>query len=1010
MRHNPAEVTTLCAMQAAQTPRNEVVPPADTVILSEVAAAAAMSSDTTTFAGEAAASAIRPDAVDDAATVDASQIATTTFQHPQPSAGVAAHAVTSSELAPSPATPAEIATSATTLTLSAGPVGTSDVVINADASPETAACAIVTNAVATTAVDADELAAEPVVSAKCAEDSVVAVDIAAEAVPTSDTARSAVDALASSEKPTLGAAELGHGGLGAPAANEPVTAPKMTGAAKPVQAAKATGSGTKALVAFGIFLALGAVVVVVLLAVSGGSEALSPLPESSTDVGSTPSNATQTGPSNSTQTGPSNSTQTGPSNSTQTLTAVWPDVSSGPVELQASAPVALNVSKPGQLFLLSRIDNSVDPPVAIPIAQSFDGQAWEPTQQGLLRDWDCSGDTVIGAEPGSACVIRLPSASGYTWQVSGSEAPAATHTERAARFLMSASFGATPSTLSAFPSSNSSFEANAQAWIDHQLLLPATSHRAYYRRRANPPLASASRTGGIRGPCEVDSRWVATDIDTTTANATGVLVGTLDLVELNPPVPGVKLLATRLSTCNASSGDDVYGSDGNSTIYKFEKRLRLVTNTKNSLAGAKNQDTTSCATVARNPFNEDSCVIGASSCSTITTRDDVPLAVDSTLLQHMYTETGHVVYAIVGLRLEDGTVPPPCDAEVSRWVRVDGGCNDASNNSFIEAAVQQAVDRWNVSSAAAGAGASLPRVVDLRTMDAACVNLTAGVVVNADIGGVATCWRHSHPDEYNVYDFTSWAARHPGNRPALEAGRAHPIQSPRAEYSLSTMLYPVDHPMSRWATFREGFPLIGVWLGTVFFADLPDALQTVQLAQVLGVLTSDVAAADAMGHEACGSPGEVANEPSRGARFTMGIDGSTANQGLDQLMNAAWAKQSVWTNVVMSAEDQLRQRVAWAFAQLFVVNSWVVPQSSSQVELFQVFYDILVRNALGNFRDMLREVSYSPMMAYMLSFINSRSLLHSGRYPDENYARFVLSCAALGAPCSCVVVDILAGR
>jgi hypothetical protein len=42
-------------------------------------------------------------------------------------------------------------------------------------------------------------------------------------------------------------------------------------------------------------------------------------------------------------------------------------------------------------------------------------------------------------------------------------------------------------------------------------------------------------------------------------------------------------------------------------------------------------------------------------------------------------------------------------------------------------------------------------------------------------------------------------------------------------------------------------------------------------------------------------------------------------------------------------------------------------------EMFLSYYDIFVRNAFGNYRDVLREVSYSPLMAENLSFLGSKS-------------------------------------
>ncbi len=46
---------------------------------------------------------------------------------------------------------------------------------------------------------------------------------------------------------------------------------------------------------------------------------------------------------------------------------------------------------------------------------------------------------------------------------------------------------------------------------------------------------------------------------------------------------------------------------------------------------------------------------------------------------------------------------------------------------------------------------------------------------------------------------------------------------------------------------------------------------------------------------------------------------------------------------------------------------------SGKAEWFLSYYDIFVRNAFGNYRDILREVSYNPLMAENLSFLKSKS-------------------------------------
>ena len=61
----------------------------------------------------------------------------------------------------------------------------------------------------------------------------------------------------------------------------------------------------------------------------------------------------------------------------------------------------------------------------------------------------------------------------------------------------------------------------------------------------------------------------------------------------------------------------------------------------------------------------------------------------------------------------------------------------------------------------------------------------------------------------------------------------------------------------------------------------------------------------------------------------------------------------------------------------------------NEIETWHAYFDIFVRNAFGNFRDVLREVSYSPMMATYLTFLQNKGIAYDASYPDENFAREV---------------------
>ena len=63
---------------------------------------------------------------------------------------------------------------------------------------------------------------------------------------------------------------------------------------------------------------------------------------------------------------------------------------------------------------------------------------------------------------------------------------------------------------------------------------------------------------------------------------------------------------------------------------------------------------------------------------------------------------------------------------------------------------------------------------------------------------------------------------------------------------------------------------------------------------------------------------------------------------------------------------------------------------------FLNYYDIFVRNAFGNFRDVMREATYSPVMAMYLTYLRSQSFDSNGIAPVANYAREIMQLSRLG--------------
>ncbi|WP_010523253.1 DUF1800 domain-containing protein [Aquimarina agarivorans] len=93
--------------------------------------------------------------------------------------------------------------------------------------------------------------------------------------------------------------------------------------------------------------------------------------------------------------------------------------------------------------------------------------------------------------------------------------------------------------------------------------------------------------------------------------------------------------------------------------------------------------------------------------------------------------------------------------------------------------------------------------------------------------------------------------------------------------------------------------------------------------------------------------------------------------------------------------DLLRQRMAFAWSQIFVVN--VMQNSFNRTRSKAVYYDLLYEGAFGNFRDMLFNVTMSMAMGtYLSHFTNRKFNPRTGALPDENYAREIMQLFTIG--------------
>jgi len=102
-----------------------------------------------------------------------------------------------------------------------------------------------------------------------------------------------------------------------------------------------------------------------------------------------------------------------------------------------------------------------------------------------------------------------------------------------------------------------------------------------------------------------------------------------------------------------------------------------------------------------------------------------------------------------------------------------------------------------------------------------------------------------------------------------------------------------------------------------------------------------------------------------------------------------------WLELSVLADDQLRQRVAFALSQLFVVSDQD-GLGQQQVALAN-YYDLLIANSFGNFRELLEQVTLSPIMGDYLSMKgNQQADTRNNIRPDENFARELLQLFSIG--------------
>lgn len=117
---------------------------------------------------------------------------------------------------------------------------------------------------------------------------------------------------------------------------------------------------------------------------------------------------------------------------------------------------------------------------------------------------------------------------------------------------------------------------------------------------------------------------------------------------------------------------------------------------------------------------------------------------------------------------------------------------------------------------------------------------------------------------------------------------------------------------------------------------------------------------------------------------------ATPNQPTLTMTNDAW-----WTNAI-GGPDQLRQRVAFALHETLVVSINSAGLANRPFAL-PTYYDVLVRDAFSNYRQLLEDITLNPAMgAYLDMLENDKASADGSRRPNENYARELMQLFSIG--------------
>ena len=610
-------------------------------------------------------------------------------------------------------------------------------------------------------------------------------------------------------------------------------------------------------------------------------------------------------------------------------------------------PTAISIDKTVGVGSLCTLTLELDNALFIPIARSYDGNDWERAGGSFTAgspEWVCSG---------SSCSSTIPAGNKYVLQTRSMTETGLDFNAELARFLESASFGAKPTDLSTW--SGKSFAQH----IKDQVNTPMTSHRELFRRLANPRWTfNKPEFAGNLDPCAPNSTW-RRQILTTTDRRKFVNVGKVgDRWEIK--VDGhVRSMVPQLRFINAVRWYNDTIADGGS--YEF------------------------CSTeeeVRRNIYK----LRINSNCRPLISNDltiDFPVG---------FTPVNSV----------EGSIPALEQFQKISSHNLEYLFADAI---IATAAVQSSLRTTSLSSISTFRIKIFCRpVFKFLTFGLFCRN-NGPTGPTPIVPGSPTSPTAPAPAPSPVSSCKLTSPSSTVNAP-LFAKTSDGIwlqHDPRIDMKANSLNEPL--PDGGLGMLKAKKTLHCSNVARSFFNENKCIMSKVP-ACYPGSSNQSFAAT---GTIVCGSPGEISNDPTTGDNWlelsSIDSDRSSAlGLPVDTTNSESIGRQRefIWSETSLKANDQLRQRIAFALLHIFSLPKLAIGGESQYTELFLIYYDIFVRNAFGNYGDILREISYNALNAESLSYVESRSVAHAFAYtkvvvfPDENYARELMQLFTVG--------------